>query len=96
MRLLVFLALLLSLDACQSPGRFQGSAQPVEPGGEFTWRSFRCTVAPLRSGLDNMAGAIIARAHIEVDLKLSWEAQNLFKRGAAATSPRSSISAHIG
>ena len=30
MRLLVFLALLLSLDACQSPGRFQGSAQPVE------------------------------------------------------------------
>jgi hypothetical protein len=29
MRLLLFLALLLSLDACQSPSRFQGSAQPV-------------------------------------------------------------------
>ena len=29
MRLLLFLALLLSLDACQSPSRFQGSAQPI-------------------------------------------------------------------
>jgi hypothetical protein len=31
MRLVLFLALLLSLDACQSPSRFQGSAQPVGP-----------------------------------------------------------------
>jgi hypothetical protein len=31
MRLLLFLALLLSLDACQSPGRFRSSAQPVGP-----------------------------------------------------------------
>ena len=29
MRLLLFLALLLSLDACQSPSRFKGSAQPI-------------------------------------------------------------------
>jgi hypothetical protein len=27
--LVLFLALLASLDACQSPSRFQGSAQPV-------------------------------------------------------------------
>jgi hypothetical protein len=32
---LLFLALLLSLDACQSPSRFQGSAQPI--GTVNTW-----------------------------------------------------------
>ena len=31
MKLLLFLALLLSLDACQSPSRFRSSAQPVGP-----------------------------------------------------------------